>query len=172
MKKIINIITLPVFILLPFYLQAHLSMAYDNPAYPLDCNWELIIPAVNFIADMDNSLISLDNLSIFDKDRYDNGHIMSDEEKEILTAGDLVLSGAFAFDILGVRYRQWGLKLKALAYFKGKILDKQYTEIALYGNETNKIYHFNAGKGAKGYGFFKAALNYNYPHAFDLVKLF
>jgi len=140
------------------------SLAYNN-------RWELELPLLNYELNLDNSLLNLDNLDIFDKSKYDNGHIMSNQDKEILTKDDLVLYGAFGTTLVGARYKNFGIKFSGYGKLYAPVLDKKYAQLALYGNETNKIYQFDSGENSRGYVFLKTVLSYAIPREFNLGSL-
>ncbi len=154
-------------------LSAVVQLSEYNPAEFGDrTNWLLGIPVLNFKVDVGNSLLNFTQLEIFDKDRYDNGHVMTDSEKKLLTQDDLIINSGLNLNLLEIGYRNYNLRIDGYGFLNSKVLDKKYTELALYGNETNKEYVFKAGEDSKGYAFLKASFAYSYPKPLNLGMVF
>lgn len=156
MKKIILLVSVFV-ICLP--LAALFEFHPENPATIAHRNYtEIVFPGLTYNFNINNSLLSVNDLSIFEE-----GNVLNSSDKKLLTSDNLKLFGSFNTTLLDVGYKNWDFSLKAIGFFDADVLDKEYTKIIFYGNQTDKAYETSAGKGSEGFGMWKAATTYAYP---------
>lgn len=153
-------------------LSGYLSQFPDNPAASAwRQGWEIEIPLLTSQLTAQNSLLRFSDLELFNKTRNQDNKTLSESEKKMLTASDLHVRGGGEAVILSGGFRNYQLKISTNAFFTGKILDKQYTRLALYGNQTNHDYNFTAGEGSRGHAYVKLSLSAAMPDEFFLEKL-
>lgn len=124
--------------------------------------WEIFIPGFNFNLDFDNNLLQLDNLRIFDQERYENGYVMTENDKKILTADDFKLKSNFGMTILSIGYRNFHFTFASHNFAETKAFDKEYLKLVFYGNEVNEVYDLHAAEGSVAYSFLKSSISYGY----------
>ena len=136
----------------------------ENPAEIADRQHsEMYVPGMQHSFRLQNSLLTMKDFDTIFKD----GHFITAEEKKTLTAKDLELSFRYNSDLISLGREYWNVKFSGDAFGNVNILDKQYTELILYGNEADKAYIANSGEGSSAYFVFRAIINYAYPKPFE-----
>jgi len=128
------------------------------------------VPGLNNQLNANNSLLRIDDLIIFDKNRIDNGHVLSDTEMDILTAKDLSFGVGADVNIFELGIRNFKLSINSYAVGKGDVLDKDLVDLILGDNETNVGYKFDTGENSKAFAFVKTSIDYAWHKPFDLRK--
>ena len=166
MKKIL---ILSILLISFISLSAEFNFFGNNPATLANRNQvEFRIPGFNLETELSNSILSLENLKIFDTTKYEDGSLMSDKDKAILTAKDLDVMLNLKAEIFGYGYDNWDFSLQTIIHADMELLDKQYTKIVFYGNEANKDYVVHSGENSKAFSFIKSSLKYAYPEPMNI----
>jgi hypothetical protein len=132
----------------------------ENPAnIATRQNSELYFPGLHHSFHLSNSLLTIQE---FD-DIFKKNNFLSVSEKEILSKNDLSFCFDHTADILSFGNNSWNVKLTSIILGNANLLDKQYTELILYGNEANKHYLAHSGEGSEAMMLFKTQMNYAYP---------
>lgn len=161
MKKIFFILAFTTFMIPIFALFENFS---ENPAIIAERqHTQLAFPALNYKLNIYNSLINLNSLSLFEE-----GRVLTAADKKKLTKNDLNFEGSVQAKMLDIGYQNWHLSLKTLAFFDLKVLDKAYTKIVLYGNETDQNYQTHVGSGSQAHGISKLTIDYAIPKELNL----
>ena len=135
----------------------------ENPAEIADREHsEIYVPGFQHSFRLQNSLLTMKEFGTI----FQEGHFITDEEKKTLTRKDLELSFRYNADLLSFGRKYWNVKFTADAFGSVNILDKQYTELVLYGNEADKQYTANSGEGSSANMLFRTIINYAYPTPF------
>lgn len=148
-------------------LYAGWNPADNNPAsIALNDQITFSIPGFSTKINAKNSLLRIDDLIIFDKNRIDNGHVLSNTEMDILTAKDLSFRVGFSSNIFELGIRNFRLSVNTYGVGKGDVLDKDLVELILGDNETNIGYSFDTGENSKAFAFVKTSLDYAWANSF------
>ncbi len=161
MKKIIFIalvilFSLPIFALFEFYT--------ENPANIAKRDYtQILFPGLTYNLNFNNSLLRFNDISIFEE-----GNVLTNSDKKLLTSENIRLFGSLNTTFIDVGWQNWNLAIKAFAFFDVEVMDKKYSEIIFYGNQTDENYETNVGKGSEGFGMWKTAFTYAYPKDLSL----
>lgn len=131
----------------------------------------ITVPFLSYQINLKNSLLRLRDLKIFDTNKYENGQLMSGNDKKILTDNDLNFYTDLHFPVIKFSYQNWKFDLSVHGNAEINLLDKTYTKMVLYGNETNQEYETAAGSGSAGYAFSKVSFGYGLPEPVNLQML-
>ncbi len=88
--------------------------------------------------------------------------------KRVLSKDDFEIYFNYKVTLLDFGHKNWNFALKSMAFANVEILDKTYSELAMYGNDTNIHYSSHTGEGSNAFTFWKATFNYAYPHGLSL----
>ena len=161
MKKTILIITL---LAVSYLLFGNFDFFPENPCNIADRNYSHIdFPGLTFEMNIDNSILQLDDINMFQE-----GHNLTEAEKETLSKDDFEVYFNYKATLLDFGHKNWNFALKSMAFVDVEILDKTYSELAMYGNDTNIHYSSHTGEGSEAFSFWKATFNYAYPHGLSL----
>ena len=164
MKKIITILILT----LSLALFGNFDFFPENPANNADRAYSQIhLPFFTYEINLNNSLLRMDDLLMFQTD-----HQLTDNEKTILTADDFLLDFNTSTSFLNFGHKNWNFEFGLKTYGDVEILDKMYSNLVIYGNDTNRPYISNTGEGSNVFSFWRATLNYAYPEGlnFDFFR--
>lgn len=144
----------------------------DNNPASISQNYQVNFSMPGFTNQLNakNSLLRIDDLIIFDKNRIDNGHVLSQTEIDILTAKDLSFGLGFSSNIFELGIRNFRFSVNSYGVGKGEVLDKDLVDLILGDNETNVGYSFDTGENSKAFAFVKTSLDYSWPHSFEPGK--
>lgn len=161
MKKVVLFIIIS---FLSLVLRAEYNFFPENPAGLAVRDYSILhVPMLSAEFKINNSLLKFDDLNLFQK-----GRRLSTKEKTYLSSKDILLFGNLNLTWLDLGYRNWNFSIKTIAAADIELLEKKYTELAFYGNETNVEYISNSGEGSEVYSFWKACLQYAYPSTVTL----
>ncbi|MCF7794519.1 MAG: hypothetical protein K9N39_11020 [Candidatus Cloacimonetes bacterium] len=156
MKKII-FISLVVAISIP--MLALFEFNPENPANIARRDYtQIVFPGLTYNFNFNNSLLKFNDISMFEE-----GNVLTNSDKELLTSENIRLFGSFNTTLLEAGYQNWNLSIKAIGFFDAEVLDKKYSEIVFYGNQVDENYETNVGKGSEGFAMWKTAITYAYP---------
>ncbi len=161
MKKII----ITIFILtLSFALFGNYDFFPENPANNADRSYSQIhLPFFTYEVNTNNTLLMLDDMLMFQ-----TGHQLTDDEKSILTADDFIIDFNTSISLLNFGHKNWNFEFDLKTYGNVEILDKMYSNLVIYGNDTNIQYTSNTCEGSNVFSFWRATLNYAYPKGVSL----
>ena len=161
MKKIILIILT---LSLSYGLFGNFDFFPENPANIANRNHsQICLPGLTFNFNFDNSLLSLDDMMMFRE-----GHELTSDEKKILTEDDFMIDFNCKTTLLDFGHRNWNFSLDAMMFADVEILDKMYSNLVFYGNNTNVAYTSHTGQGSESFSFWKATFNYAYPKGLSM----
>ncbi len=164
MKRIIFSILV---LIINFSLWGLFEFHIENPAAIAQRNYsQVIFPGLTSSLNFSNNLLRVNDISMFE-----DGNVLTSEDKEILTRNNLRFFGSFNTTILDLGYRNWNLSVKAIGFFDAEVLDKTYTKIIFYGNETDKAYSTNVGKDSEGFAIWKSSVTYAHPQELTLSMI-
>ncbi len=160
MKIIITIIILT----LSLSLFGNFDFFPENPANNADrINSQIHIPFSTYEMNFNNSILRLEDMLMFQK-----GHYLTDNEKSILTADDFVVDFNTTTNFLNFGHKHWNFEFGLKTFGNVEILDKMYSNLVIYGNDTNRPYISNTGEGSNVFSFWRATLNYALPKGVSL----
>lgn len=160
MKIIITIIILT----LSLSLFGNFDFFPENPANNADrINSQIHIPFSTYEMNFNNSILRLEDMLMFQK-----GHYLTDNEKSILTADDFVVDFNTTTNFLNFGHKYWNFEFGLKTFGNVEILDKMYSNLVIYGNDTNRPYVSNTGEGSNVFSFWRATLNYALPKGVSL----
>ncbi len=135
----------------------------ENPANNADRTYSQIhLPFLTYEINLNNSLLRMEDMLMFQ-----TGHQLTDSEKSILTADDFLLDFNTSTTFLNFGHKNWNFEFGLKTYGDVEILDKMYSNLVIYGNDTNRPYVSNTGEGSMLFSFWRATLNYAYPEGFN-----
>ncbi len=140
----------------------------ENPANNANRTYSQIhLPFLTYEINLNNSLLRMDDMLMFQ-----TGHQLTDSEKSILTADDFSLDFNTSTTFLNFGHKNWNFEFGLKTYGDVEILDKMYSNLVIYGNDTNRPYESNTGEGSMVFSFWRATLNYAYPEGinFDFFR--
>ncbi|MCF7858333.1 MAG: hypothetical protein K9N07_03280 [Candidatus Cloacimonetes bacterium] len=156
MKKLF---TLMVLLTISITLFGNFDFFPGNPANNANRNYSKIyIPFSAYNININNSILRLEDLMMFEK-----GHELTDNEKEILTSNDLILDFNTNLYILNFGHQNWNFEFSVKTYGDVEILDQMYSNLVIYGNDTDRPYISHTGIRSKVFSFWRGTLNYAYP---------
>ncbi|MEA2095996.1 MAG: hypothetical protein U9P73_04795 [Candidatus Cloacimonadota bacterium] len=130
----------------------------ENPANNADRVYSQIHLPLSYDINVSNSLLRLDDMLMFQE-----GHQLTDNEKSVLTADDFLMDFNTSTSFLNFGHKYWNFEFGLKTYGNVEILDKMYSNLVIYGNDTNRPYISNSGEGSMVFSFWRATLNYAYP---------
>jgi len=161
MKKIILTISI---LMICFGLFGNLEFFPENPANIANRNYtHITFPGLTYQFNITNTLIQFDDIMMFEE-----GHVLTEGEKEKLTSGNLDILGDVNTTLLDFGSRNWNFSVKAISAFNFGVLDKTYSKFVFYGNEANHPYSTEVGKGSEAFAYWKAAFTYSLPFELNL----
>ena len=155
MKKIIITI---IILTLSLALFGNFDFFPENPANNADRAYSQIHLPFSYDMNVSNSIFRFDDMLMFQKD-----HQLTDNEKSIITADDFILDFNTSTDFLNFGHKYWNFEFGLKTFGNVEILDKMYSNLVIYGNDTNRPYISNTGEGSKVFSFWRATLNFAYP---------
>ncbi|MFC1898239.1 hypothetical protein ACFLYJ_01575 [Candidatus Cloacimonadota bacterium] len=160
MKKIIIVLTI---LATSFILSANLDFFPENPAnYALRNYTHISFPTMTEF-NIANTLLVFDDINIFEE-----GHHLTENEKEKLTSGNLDIIGNFNTTFVEFGSKNWNFYFGVIGSFELGVLDKTYSEFVFYGNEANELYETEIGKGSKAFTYWKSSFAYALPYTVSL----
>ncbi len=156
MKKIlITLITLT----LSLALFGNFDFFPENPANNADRpNSQIHIPFSAYEMNVNNSILRFDDMLMFQTD-----HQLTDGEKSVLTADDFILDFNTSHDFINFGHKYWNFNFGLKTFGNVEVLDKMYSNLVIYGNDTNRPYESNTGEGSTVFSFWRATLDFAYP---------
>ncbi len=157
MKKLITSI---MFLAISLTLFGSFDFFPENPANNVDRTYSQIhIPFLTYEMNANNSILRIEDMLMFQK-----GHLLTDSEKNILTSDDFILDFNVTTSFLNFGHKYWNFDFSLKAFGNDvEILDKMYSNLVFYGNDTNSPYISNTGEGSRVFSFWRATLNYAFP---------
>lgn len=131
----------------------------ENPANNADRSYSQIhFPFITYEINVNNSILRFDDMLMFQTD-----HQLTDDEKSILTADDFLLDFNTSTSLLNFGHKYWNFNFGLKTFGNVEILDKMYSNLVIYGNDTNIPYESNTGEGSTVFSFWRATLDFAYP---------
>jgi hypothetical protein len=163
MKKIAIFI---IAILLAAGLQGFFRDFAENPADIGDRETgDILLPGFYMQGGFANNHLSVGDLSMFEEE-----HVLTDSEKELLTSDDLNFAGYGTVNLLGFGFKNWEIGVNS--YVRGYLgdIDKEFMELIFNGN-TADDYQTSAIGDTYFYHFIKTNLDWAYPKGLNLASL-
>ena len=131
----------------------------ENPANNADRPYSQIhIPFTTYEMNVNNSILRFDDMLMFQTE-----HQLTNSEKSVITADDFILDFNTSYDLLNFGHKYWNFDFGFKSFGNIEILDKMYSNLVIYGNDTNRPYESNTGEGSEVFSFWRATLDYAYP---------
>jgi len=161
MRRIIITISI---LVLSYSLFANFNFFPDNPANIANRNYsQITFPGLTYEFNVNNSLLRFDDINLFQE-----GRRLKESEKTMLTSDNIDLYGNFNTTLVDFGKENWNFSIKTIVTFDVELLDKMYTKLVFYGNESDVVYVSHNSEGSKAFAFCKASLDYAYPEALNL----
>ena len=158
-----RIIILFIAILLAVSLQGFFRDFAENPADIADReSGDIILPGFYINGGFSNNHLKVSDLSMFEE-----GHVLTQSEKDVLTSSNLNFSGYGSFNLFACGYRNWELTMTSnIRSYIGDI-DKEFMQILFSGNDEDQ-YNTSAMSDTYLYQFIKLSFDWAYPKSVNL----
>ncbi|MCF7912398.1 MAG: hypothetical protein K9M99_07710 [Candidatus Cloacimonetes bacterium] len=138
----------------------------ENPADIGDrTSGDVILPVFYFQGGFANNNLSMSDMNMFEED-----HVLTDSEKDLLSSSDLNFTGYGKINLLAFGFKNWEIGINS--HIRGNLsdFDQEFMEIVLTGNSAES-YQTTALSDSYMYQFIKINFDWAYPQGLNLASL-